>query len=94
MRRRPGGPPPEFFAARTTTQVPVGGDAEKVTLGDVVKEEAQRRGVAVTPSPGARENGCQVFRVGSKLVYWKEDSLFVKPGEAPWAEVALDSVFK
>ena len=94
VRRRPGGPPPEFFAARTTTQVPVGGDAEKVTLGDVVKEEAQRRGVAVTPSPGARENGCQVFRVGSKLVYWKEDSLFVKPGEAPWAEVALDSVFK
>lgn len=91
QRPRPGGPPPEFFA-RNRTQ-PANGPTEKVCLGDVVREEAARRGLVVTPKGPLRIDGCQVFKVGVKSVYWKEDSIFLGGESGDWSEVAIDSLF-
>ena len=90
-RRRPAGPPPEFFS-RSRPQGPPE-PTGKVTLGDVVKEEATRRGLVVQPKANVRVDGCQVFRVGDKSVYWKDDSIFTADVSGNWLEVALDSVF-
>ena len=91
QRPRPGGPPPEFFA-RNRTQT-ANGPTEKVGLGDVIREEAYRRGLVVTPKGPLRIDGSQVFKVGVKSVYWKEDSIFLGGESGDWSEVAIDSLF-
>lgn len=89
-RRRPGGPPREFFASSAATQV----DTAKASLGDVLKDLCLARNIAVTPKPGQRHNGCQIFRVGAKTVYWKEDALFEKISDTEeWEEIGIDSLF-
>ena len=91
IRKRPGGPPPEFFAAATGQSVP---ETAKVSLADVVKEKCLLRNVSFAPKAGVRENGCQVFKIGAKNVYWKDDSIFEKVGDASWLEVSIDSLFR
>jgi hypothetical protein len=88
-RRRPGGPPPEFFSSQAK---PV--DSQRAGLGDVIREEANTRNVLITPKSGMRENGCQVFKVGDRTIYWKEESLFERVGDSNWAEIGLDSLFR
>jgi hypothetical protein len=90
-RRRPAGPPPEFFSRARPVSSPQ--MAEKITLGDVVKDEAARRGLVVQPKQNLRMDGCQVFKIGEKSVYWKDDSVFSLDTIGNWAEVSLDSVF-
>ena len=88
-QRRPAGPPPGFFAKTSSHS----SDKSKVTLGDVLREEARRRNVLLVPKPGVREQGIQVFKVGNNSVFWKEDSVFLQQGVV-WTEVSLDSVFR
>jgi hypothetical protein len=89
VRRRPGGPPPEFFTSGSNLQ-----ETAKVSLGDVIRDRCQRLNISLVPRPGVRENGCQVFKVGRKIVYWKDDSLFEKVGEASWVEIGIDSLLR
>ncbi len=85
---RPPGPPSTFFASAAA-----GHHEKRVTLGDVLRERCELKGVSLVPKPGVRENGCQVYRLGPRSVYWSEDRLFAKLDETTeWAEVAVDDV--
>lgn len=88
-RRRPGGPPPEFFSSQAK---PV--DSQRAGLGDVIRDEANTRNVLITPKPDMRENGCQVFKVGDRTIYWKDESLFERVGDSKWTEIGIDSLFR
>ena len=94
ISRRPGAPPRNIFQSLGTKSVEGLSEsaAGKLTFADVVKEECERRNVPLVPRPGMRESGAQVYRLGNKTVYWKEDALFEKRGE--WVEISLDSVFR
>ena len=87
-RRQPAGGPPREFFSRNPTAATVG---PKPTLGDVLKQECENRGISMAPRPGLRQHGCQIFRIGTKSVYWKDESLFEKRDEA-WVEISLDSI--
>jgi hypothetical protein len=91
IRRRPGGPPKEFFANAMT-----GGQAEtaRANLGDVIKERCLSKNITFAPKPGAREAGAQVYRIGPKTVYWKEDGLFEKISDTEWPEIGIESLFR
>jgi hypothetical protein len=87
-RRRPGGPPAEFFASQVQQE-----PSHRLGLGDVIRQEASNRHILVAPKPGIRQQGCQVFKVGQRTVYWKDESLFEKPGDSDWREIGIDSLF-
>lgn len=92
-KRRPPGPPREFFTLGKSTA----GSCTKIvtTLGDVIREEASARNLLVAPKPGtARENGIQVFKIGDKSFYWKEDSIYILTDQQVWIESSLESLFR
>ena len=92
--RRPSAPPRGIF--RPGAARPVEGLSEsalgKLTFGDVVREECEARNIPLIPRAGMRESGAQVYKLGERTVYWKDDALFEKRGE--WVEVSLDSVLR
>lgn len=92
-KRRPPGPPREFFASSKS----ITGSSTKIvtTLGDVIREHASARNLLVAPKPGAaRENGIQVFKLGEKSLYWKEDSIYILTDQQVWIECSLESLFR
>jgi len=96
-RRPPSGPPRGFFSkqpSNTDREIGLSDSAiGKLTFGDVVREECETRNIPLAPKLGIREAGCQVYRLGSKTVYWKEDALFEKkPDSNDWIEISLDSI--
>lgn len=91
--RRPGVPPRAMFrstgvAAEGMSEAAIG----KLTFGDVVREECEAKNIPLVPKPGVREAGAQVYKLGERTVYWKDDALFEKKGD--WVEVSLDSVLR
>jgi hypothetical protein len=88
--RRIPGPPVEFFSNRESN----GSSTARATLGDVVRDRCEQAGVPLVPKPGVRENGCQVYRVGLRTVYWQDDALFVKVDESEWLETGIESIFR
>jgi len=91
--RRPGVPPRAMFRS---TGVSAEGMSEaaigKLTFGDVVRDECEAKNIPLVPKAGVREGGAQVYKLGDRTVYWKDDALFEKKGD--WVEISLDSVLR
>jgi hypothetical protein len=93
VSRRPAPPPRGVFRGSLKSYEGLSEAAVgKLTFGDVVKEECEARNIPLVPKPGIREAGVQVYKVGDRTVYWKDDALFEKKGE--WVEISLDSLFR
>jgi hypothetical protein len=95
--RPPSGPPRGYFSNSAAAKLPMVGLSEaaigKLTFGDVIREECEMRNIPLVPKMGVREAGCQVYRLGEHVVYWRDDALFERKSNE-WIEISLDSVLR